>query len=930
MFLPSSSRKSCLRVEIAGAFFSGAEGGALYNAGMTPNTCFQFICRNKISLIPPGAVLGAVLLLAIPNGRAAAQASVEASPRERLSLDMDWRFTKGDPAGAEGKLSYTAIKSWVNSTGAAFTTNAALAAKPQGAEPGGDVAYTQPGFDDNGWRRLDLPHDWGIEGPFEAQNPGATGRLPWFGIGWYRKHFTVPATDAGRQVALEVDGAMAYATVWCNGHFAGGWPYGYSSFYLDLTPFLKPGAENVLAIRLDNPRNSSRWYPGGGIYRNVWLVKTGPVHVGQWGTYVTTPEVSTNSAKVNIKVTVDNNSPAQTMVTIGTQIFALDAAGRITGPSVAAEWSDALNVPAASSAAAALDLQVSHPLLWSLKQPSRYVAVTTVEQMRTSASVVVDEYETPFGIRTIKFTTDNGFLLNGERVPLNGVCNHADLGALGSVVNMRGLERQIELLKEMGCNAIRTSHNMPAPELLDLCDRMGMLEMDESFDCWMSGKGANDYHLLFADWHEKDLRAEVRRDRNHPSVILWSVGNEVGEQGPAAGHLIAADLQQIVHSEDLTRPVTSAASDVNAAFNGYQKFMDVFGYNYKPNGYARARASNPDLPIFGSETASTISSRSVYTFPVAAQPGAVAGGGGGRRRGGGDGGGGGAPSGEDATNHQVSSYDLYYPGWATSPDTEFSAQEHNPFVAGEFVWTGFDYLGEPTPWGGGNDPSRSSYFGIIDLAGFKKGRFYLYQAHWRPDFPMAHLLPHWTWPDRAGQVTPVHVYTSGDEAELFLNGQSLGRKKKAQYEYRLRWDDVVYQPGTLRVVAYKNGKEWATDEVQTAGAPAALAAKPDRSTIRADGQDLSFVTITVADAKGVMAPRADNSIHFDISGPGEIAATDNGDATSFESFQSHDHKAFNGLCLVIVRSTRGAGPIVLQASSPGLQAAQVTIQASAP
>jgi len=893
----------------------------LYNAAMSPNTHVQLIGRSKLALLLPGAVLAAVL--ALPCIRAAAQAP--AATRERLSLDADWRFAKGDPAGVEGKLSYTAIKPWVNSTGAAFTTNAALAVKPQGDPPGGDVAYAQPGFDDNSWRKLDLPHDWGIEGPFAAQNPGNTGRLPWWGVAWYRKHFTLPASDAGRQVALEVDGAMAYATVWCNGHFAGGWPYGYSSFYIDLTPFLKPGAENVLAIRLDNPRNSSRWYPGGGIYRNVWLVKTGPLHVGQWGTFVTTPEVSANSAKVNIKVTVNNDSKAETMVTVGTQIFALDAAGKMTVPSVAAEWSDPITVPAGTNITTALDLQISHPKLWSLKDPSRYVAMTTVEQMRTSASVVVDEYETPFGIRTIQFTTTNGFLLNGERVPLNGVCNHADLGALGSVVNIRGLERQIELLKEMGCNAIRTSHNMPAPELLDLCDKMGMLEMDESFDCWMSGKGQGDYHLLFADWHEKDLRAEVRRDRNHPSVILYSVGNEVGEQGSVPGHAIAADLQKIVHEEDLTRPVTSAASDVNAAFNGYQKFMDVFGYNYKPDGYARAHTSNPDLPIFGSETASCISSRSVYTFPVAATPGAVAGGGG--RRGGG---GAGAAVGEDVANHQVSSYDLYYPGWATSPDREFAAQERNPFVAGEFVWTGFDYLGEPTPWGGGNDPSRSSYFGILDLCGFKKDRFYIYQAHWRPDFAMAHIEPHWNWPDRVGQVTPVHVYTSGDEAELFLNGQSQGRKKKEQYQYRIRWDEVKYEPGELKVVAYKNGKEWAQDVVKTTGPAAGLKLEPDRSTIHADGADLSYVTVRVADKDGLMVPVAKNHLQFSITGPGEIAAVDNGDATSLVSFQSKEMDAFNGMCLVIIRSTKAAGPIVLQAGSPGLQGATVTVQAQAP
>ena len=515
-------------------------------------------------------------------------------------------------------------------------------------------------------------------------------------------------------------------------------------------------------------------------------------------------------------------------------------------------------------------------------------------------------------------------------MPLNGVCDHHDLGALGAAINIRALERQIEILKAMGGNAIRTSHNPPAPELLDLCDRLGMLVMDESFDCWKSGKKRNDYHLLWDDWHEKDWRAELRRDRNHPCIILWSIGNEVGEQDSPAGLEIAAELTRIAHEEDPTRPTTAACSDVRAAYNGFQRHLDVFGYNYKPYEYGRAHDANPGLPIFGSETASCISSRGEYFFPVSTNKD------------------------DGKADFQMSSYDLYAPPWATPPDWEFKGQDQFPYVAGEFVWTGFDYLGEPTPYNGDMSnllnftdpverakmqkeleslgrikvPSRSSYFGIIDLAGFPKDRYYLYQARWRPDFPMAHILPHWNWPDRVGQITPVHVYTSGDSAELFLNGKSLGLKKKGQYEYRLHWDDVVYQPGELKVVAYKNGKEWATDVIKTTGPAAKLKLQADRDTLQADGQDLSFITVTVADKNGLLVPRSQNRIRFDITGPGEIVATDNGDATSFESFQSHERDAFNGLCLAIVRTKAGeSGKITLRATSEGLTGAEIPLTA---
>ncbi|RPJ59813.1 MAG: DUF4982 domain-containing protein [Acidobacteria bacterium] len=850
-----------------------------------------------------------------------------ASPRERLSFNSDWRFIKGDPPGTGDTLKYENIKPWVNATGPEFAPGIPPLKRPEGTL-GEDVAYTQPNFDDSGWRKLSVPHDWGIEGPFKQEYPGSTGKLPWWGVAWYRKHFQIPTSDQGRRVFLDVDGAMSYANVWVNGQYVGGWPFGYASWSLDLTPHLKYGAENVLAIRLDNPEQSSRWYPGGGIYRNVWLVKTSPVHVGQWGTYVTTPEVTPPAATVKIQVKVANEAATGAVVSVKNEIYELDANGR-RGRQVASSSTDAVSIAGPATGNAEATLAVKNPRLWSVEKPQRYLAVTSISEK----GKLLDVYETPFGIRKIRFNPDKGFFLNDQPVELYGFCNHHDLGALGAAINTRALERQIEILKEMGGNAIRTSHNPPAPELLDLADRMGILIMDEAFDAWAASKQRRsqaDYARIFPDWHEKDWRAQVRRDRNHPSVILWSSGNEVREQGSPEGHKISARLTAIAHEEDPTRPVTVGCNNVQAAFNGFQKTLGVFGYNYKPKEYGRAHDANPGLPIYGSETASCISSRGEYFFPVTDDK---AGG---------------------LADFQMSSYDLYAPPWATPPDWEFKGQDEFPFVAGEFVWTGFDYLGEPTPYNADRTnllnftdpaeraraekqlqevgriptPSRSSYFGIVDLAGFPKDRFYLYQSRWRPDLPMAHILPHWNWPDRVGQVTPVHVYTSGDEAELFLNGQSLGRKKKGQYEYRLRWDEVVYQPGELKVAAYKNGKPWAEDAMKTTGPAAALTMKPDRDRIQADGKDLSFVKVTVTDRAGLLVPRSKNAIRFEIEGPGEIVATDNGDATSFESFQAPERKAFNGLALVIVRAQPGrAGTIKVTAKSDGLTAASTTIKA---
>jgi beta-galactosidase len=858
------------------------------------------------------------LLLTLGAGRAAADDTL----RDRSSLDNDWRFIKDDPADANGQLDYKNVQANVEMTGQDLQ-NAAPDQEPipdpVKASVGENVSYTQSGFDDSGWRQLNLPHDWGIEGPFKQEYFGGTGKLPYWGIGWYRKHVPLAKTDDGKRVFLQIDGAMSYSMVWVNGHFAGGWPYGYTSYQLELTPYLNFGGDNVISIRLDNPDSSSRWYPGGGIYRHVWLLKTAPIHVTTNGTYLTTPTVSADSATVDLKTSVDNQTALSADVSLSTKVYELkpdDTPGdAVMGEALPTK----ATIPAGTRQMTDATITVPHPKLWDLATPNRYVAVTTVSQNGTA----VDRYETPFGIRTIRFDPNNGFFLNDKHVEINGVCDHADLGALGAAINTRALQRQLEILKEMGCNALRTSHNPPSPEILNLCDKMGVLVMDESFDCWEHGKTANDYHLLFDDWHSKDLRSLVRRDRNHPSVIMWSIGNEVPEQG--WGAKMAQGLADIVHSEDRTRPVTAACDVPDAGFNGFQKALDVFGYNYKYGSYEGFHEKNPTEPVFGSETASTISSRGEYFFPL----------------------------GHSEVNFQVSSYDLTAPSWASPPDPELKAEAKFPFVFGQFVWTGFDYLGEPTPYN--NDttnllnftdpvekakmaaemaalgklhvPSRSSYFGAIDLAGFKKDLFYLFQAAWRPDYPMAHILPHWNWPERVGQVTPVFVYTSGDEAELFLNGQSLGRKKK-DGEFRLRWDDVVYQPGDLKVVAYKNGQPWSQDEVKTTGAATQLLMTPDRSTLKADGDDLSYITVSIADKDGLTVPRTSNSIQFEISGPGEIVATDNGDATSLVSFQSKQRKAFNGLALVIVRTAAGqTGDIHVQAKSDGLAGAQVTLKA---
>ncbi|MCX6227166.1 MAG: DUF4982 domain-containing protein [Bacteroidia bacterium] len=749
-------------------------------------------------------------------------------------------------------------------------------------EPAG---LESPDLDDAAWRKLDLPHDWAVEGPFRIELKGETGKLPYQGIGWYRKYFSVTTQDAVNRVFIDFDGAMAYAKVWLNGNYLGTWPYGYTSFRMELTPYLKYGAKNVLAVRLDTEKWESRWYPGAGIYRHVWLIKTNPVHVGHWGTYITTPEITDASALVKIDVTVDNQGNLPVEATIRTTIFELDDKNA-KGAKVAS-FDDAVIKPGAgSSVTATATATVPNPKRWDIISPNRYVAQTTV---RVNGRIV-DMYNTPFGIRTIEFTARNGFLLNGRRVAIQGTCNHHDLGALGAAINTSALRRQLRILKEMGCNSLRTSHNPPAPELIELADQMGFLVWDEAFDCWKKGKREWDYNKLYDEWHEKDLKAMVHRDRNNPSVFIWSIGNEVGDQQNVE---MTKHLADIVRAEDPTRPVSNGYNDPdNSREVGSVVGIDLMGVNY----------------FFGN----------------------------------------------DYQNWQISSYDQTKPDWGCSPDDQFRTNAKFSNLLGEYVWTGFDYLGEPTPYNSDetnllnfrndptkkaeletkldelrktNPPSRSSYFGIVDLAGFPKDRFYLYQSQWRPDLPMAHILPHWNWKEKIGQTIPVHVYTSGDEAELFINGKSQGRKAKRPGEdFRLVWDNVKYELGRVEAIAYKNGNKWASDILKTTGDASRITLRSDRKTISSDRPDLAYITVLVQDKEGWVVPGSNPLIKFEIEGPGEIVATDNGDATSFEPFQSHERQAFNGLALVIVKARKGAGgTIIVKATGKGLQTGTISI-----
>ncbi|MFS1703038.1 beta-galactosidase GalB [Alteromonas sp. AMM-1] len=883
-----------------------------------------------------------------------------ASPRERVDLNSNWRFFRYADNQQPDALQYDTrpaiegfndsqaadtrptdavsvasqqhvLKPWILPSGNAFIADREKRHTRPAGNPGEDFPFVQPDYNDANWQAVTLPHDWAIAGPFyTGDNPkvgGGMGRLPSHGVAWYRKQFSLSNDDAGKQIYLHIDGAMSYSMVWLNGHLVGGWPYGYSSYQLDLTPYLLKSGVNQIAIRVDNPPQSSRWYPGAGLYRNVWLEKTAPIHVSQWGTQVITPQVSASKADISITTSVTNNTASAQTVNIQHAIFELSITDELSTSPAVTLAPQAVTVPAGKHSISSALTTLANPKLWGpvpQQTPHRYALVTTITESKENGRVL-DEYTTPFGIRDLQFDPNKGVFINGEHIALQGVNQHHDLGALGAAFNVRAAERQLQILQEMGVNAIRMAHNPPAPELLSLTDKMGILVLNESFDSWYKKKTPLDFHLIFADWHEQDLRAVVRRDKNHPSVIMWYIGNEVGEQyTDQAGADVALALKAIVKSEDPTRPVTASMNWAKADFP-FSAAMDLISLNYQgegirqapefegtnrirtPPSYPAFHEAHPDKVILSSETASAFSSRGIYLFPVSPDISAPV------RDG----------RGGDSRIHQVSSYELHAVDFGSSADKVFRYIDTHPYVAGQFVWNGFDYIGEPTPY----YAARSSYSGMIDLAGFKKDRFYLYQSQWRADLPMAHLLPHWNWQGREGEITPVHVFTSGDEAELFINGQSKGRKKKAPLEYRLRFDDIRYTPGTVEVVAYKNGKPWAHDKVETSGPAAGIRLSVDRSVINADGIDLSFITADIVDAEGRIVPTATHNVAFSIAGPGRIIATDNGDSTDFTPFVSQQRNAFSGKVLVIIQSEQAEmGNITVTATSPQLNPATIQVR----
>lgn len=726
-----------------------------------------------------------------------------------------------------------------------------------------------------------------VEGPFDSSISGGEGHLAG-GTGWYRKTFQLPDFTKGKRVFIEFDGIYMDSDVWLNEHFLGNHPYGYTSFQYELTPFLNySNKKNVLAVRVKTKQPCSRWYSGSGIYRNVWLTVINPVHITHWGTYITTPEVTEQEATINVETNVLNQSENIHNVTLETII--VDKNGKEVAKNKKTEEiaSDIENKFIQT-------LKITNPQLWSTESPYLYEVVSKV----SSNGKLVDNYTSPLGIRTFQFTENEGFFLNGQHVNIKGVCLHHDLGCLGSAVYYRGIERQLEIMKDMGCNAIRTSHNPPAPELLALCDKMGFLVMDEIFDEWKRSKTEYGYGRFFDEWSIKDLKSMLQRDRNHPSIVMWSIGNEIPEQDMEGGAKVAKTLADICRQEDPTRPITSGCNGVNRAVEtGYADALDIVGINY--NTWAYTHYKEKGIKLVASETSSTVSTRGEYNLIKQYGKLGI----------------------ETLLNNQCTSYDLNVPGWATHVEESLKAIRNSPWIAGEFVWTGFDYLGEPTPFGW---PARSSYFGIVDLCGFPKDRFYLYQSQWT-DKPMVHILPHWNWEGYEGMEIPVWSYTNCDSVELFLNGESLGEKTwEDTNQLHLEWA-VPYKAGILKAVGKKDGKIACSKEIATAGKPSAIVLSADRKNIKSSGYDLSYITVKIVDEKGNICPNADNEVVFNIKGVGSILGVDNGDPTSHENFIAKERKAFHGLCLVVVKSAKNSGTIKLTATAEGINSDGITI-----
>ena len=811
------------------------------------------------------AILPAAFLAAAQIINAADQ------PRQRLTADFGWTFMKGDQPGAE-----------------------------------------KPDFDDSAWRNLNLPHDWSIEGPYTQSDPtgGSGGSLP-TGVGWYRRTFVAPEAWRGREIFVDFDGVYQNSDVWLNGQLLGHRPFGYISFEYNLTPHLKLGATNVIVVRVDNSHQpNSRWYSGSGIYRHVWITVTEPVHVAQWGTYVTTPKVSADSATVRVRTQIQNDSPDKQDVTVTSQI--LNSHDVVVGTMES-------KTTVAPGAVGEVDqtADVVKPDLWFLDVPGLY-AVRTLLQVSGRA---VDDYRTPFGIREIRYDADKGFFLNGQPVKMQGMCIHHDGGSVGAAVPIAVWKRRLRELKEMGCNAIRLSHNPPAPELLDLLDRTGFLVMDESFDEWKSHKVRQGYAEYFDEWSQRDLADMLHRDRNHPSIVIWSVGNEIPEQTHTNGADILRPLVETCHREDPTRPVTSACDNVYtdkaSATPEFLNLLDIVGYNYvdrwgtrRETMYDDDRHDFPQRKMIGTET-SVVGARGDYFSTFG-----------------------------NTNTKRPPAYTL--PMIRTEQLWKF-IKVHD-YVIGDFGWTGIDYLGE-SRWPGKLAPS-----GMLDTCGFPKDNFYFYQSQWTTNL-MIHLFPHWTWPGREGQVIPVVCYTSCDTVELFLNGKSFGVKSLefprqgtaggwntyahpeqptgSTADLHLSWD-VPYEPGTLKAVGYKYGRQVCEEEIHTTGAPAAVVVSSDRTSLNADARDVAHLAVSIMDGRGNLVPGATNQVHFDIQGAALLIGVDNGNPTSHESYKSTERLCYHGLCLGIIQSTRATGPIQITVSADGLTPGSVRLDAQAP